>query len=185
MFKKALAITFSLLVLLLVSCKGFTYDEQPRPSSDSEQRYEHSDVKDVRIPVDDAVYTIEGQVVADVETMSRQVAPASGFYTQDYGAFFGERFGGKGFVRLFVHSVSPATALAEPNQITLIKTSDTKASALLVGDIVTFRCRAQYEAVAAIRLDEAFNAAKVKEVEAWEWDYCRLVTPSISFERDP
>ena len=183
MFKKALAITFSLLILLLVSCNGFTYDEQPRPSSDSEQRYEPSDVKDVRIPVDDNVYTINGQVAADVETMSRQLAPA--IYNQYSGSYFGERFGGKRFVRLLVHSVSPAPALAEPDKITLIKTSDTKTSALLVGEVVTFRCRAQYEAVAAIRLDEALNAAKVKEVETWEWDYCRLVTPSISFEKAP
>jgi hypothetical protein len=41
---------------------------------------------------------------------------------------------------------------------------------------VTFKCRAQYEAVAAVRENESFNQAKV---ETWELDYCRMATPVI------
>ena len=84
-------------------------------------------------------------------------------------------------LRLLVHSVEPATPLAQPDRIVLIKTSDTKASALLTGDIVTFRCRAQYKAVAAVRENEDFYPSKVA---TWELDYCRLATPVISIERE-
>ncbi|MCI0438548.1 MAG: hypothetical protein L0177_05395 [Chloroflexi bacterium] len=178
MGKKATLLALGMLILLLVACE---FNAPPRPESDSGQAY---DAGGERRPVDDNVYTITGQVVADVQTMSRQTSPAEGSYNPYTGSYFGAQFGGKGFVRLLVHSVEPSTPLAQVDQIVLIKTSDTKASALLVGDIVTFRCRAQYEAVAAVRINEAFYAATIEKVETWELDYCRLATPIISFERE-
>ena len=98
-------------------------------------------------------------------------------YTMVPGAYFGPQFGGKGFVRLFVYSAEPATELARPENIVILKTSDTKASALLPGDIVTFKCRAQYEAVAAVRNAETFNK---EALETWELDYCRMISPLIT-----
>jgi hypothetical protein len=165
-----------LLVLLLTACRG----QAPQPVSDSPQAYEAN----ARIPVDDNVYTITGQVVGEVASLSQQTAPAQGELTglgaRGYGymggSYFGPEFGGKGFVRLFVFSAEPSTRLAPPEEIVIMKTTDTKAAALLPGDIVTFKCRAQYEAVAAVRVNESFNQSKV---ETWELDYCRMVTPVI------
>lgn len=119
--------------------------------------------------------TIKGLVAADVGARSRQISPAR----STASGWFGSEFGGKGFVRLLVYSTNPPTTLAQPDQITLTKTTDTKASALLIGDIVIFRCRAQFEAVAAVRIDEAFDAAKLDKVTTWELDYCRLETPNF------
>ena len=82
MFKKLALMTGILEFVLLVSCRGFTYNEQTRPESDSAQRYEPADVNEVRILVGYNVYTIKGRVAADVETMSRQVALARGSYHQ-------------------------------------------------------------------------------------------------------
>ena len=65
---------------------------------------------------------------------------------------------------MLVHSAEPSTPLVQPDRIVLTKTSDTKASALLVGGIVTFRCLAQYEAVTATRINEAFEAAEVEKI---------------------
>lgn len=159
-----------LAALALIACGPD--NAPPAPDSDSSQRYAGG-----VIPVDDQVYTITGQIVADVASLTRQTTPASMKVYDGYGSFFGPQFGGKGFVRLFVHVSIPATNLAPPEHIVLIKTSDTKASALLPGDIVTFRCRAQYEAVAAVRNEETFDSDKV---ETWELDYCRLKSPVIS-----
>jgi hypothetical protein len=165
--------------LFLFGCRG----QAPQAASDSPQTYSAN----ARIPVDDNVYTINGRVVGDIASLSQQVAPAQGDVTgvqaRGYGylggSYFGAEFGGKGFVRLLVRSAEPATPYAPPNQIIVLKTSDTKAVALLPGDIVTFKCRAQYEAVAAVRENEAFNEDKL---ETWELDYCRMVTPVISNE---
>jgi hypothetical protein len=170
------SILLLLLVLLLTACRG----QAPQPVSDSPQTYETG----ARIPVDDSVYTITGQVVGEVASLSQQTTPAEGELTglaaRGYGymggSYFGPEFGGKGFVRLFVFTVDPSTRLAPPEEIVIMKTTDTKAAALLPGDIVTFKCRAQYEAVAAVRENESFNQAKV---ETWELDYCRMATPVI------
>jgi hypothetical protein len=174
-------LALAVALLALVACE---FNAPPRAASDSAEAY---DIGiwfiriPARVPVDDEVYTIMGQVVADVATMSRQTAPSG---TTFYGTYFGAEFGGKGFVRLLVRSSEPPTLLAQPGRIVLIKTTDTKASALLVGDVVTFRCRAQYEALAAVRINESFQGTKVEKVATWELDYCRLATPVISFDQE-
>ncbi|MEZ4639803.1 MAG: hypothetical protein R2856_33400 [Caldilineaceae bacterium] len=152
-------------------------------ASDSPQTYSAS----ARIPVDDNVYTITGMVVGDIASLSQQTTPAQGDvlglqgrgYGYLGGSYFGAEFGGKGFVRLLVRSAQPSTPYAPPEQIVVLKTTDTKAVVLLPGDVVTFKCRAQYEAVAAVRENEAFNESKL---ETWELDYCRMVTPVITKE---
>jgi hypothetical protein len=66
--------------------------------SDSSQAYEAN----ARIPVDDNVYTITGQIVGEVASLSQQTAPAQGELTglgaRGYGyvggAYFGPEFGG-------------------------------------------------------------------------------------------
>lgn len=164
------------VAVLAIGCGG----KAPAPASDSPQTYDAS----ARVPVDDTVYTISGQVVGDVASLSQQTTPAQGDVTgltgRGYGylggSYFGAEFGGKGFVRLLVHTTEPATPLAPPENIVIVKTTDTKAAVLLPGDVVTFKCRAQYEAVAAVRENESFNQSKV---ETWELDYCRMVTPVI------
>lgn len=176
--KKQILILF---LLILTGCAG----RAPQPESDSPQTYSDN----ARIPVDDTVYTIVGEVVGDVASVTQQTTPAQGDVTgvsaRDLGylggAYFGPEFGGKGFVRLLVHTATPGTELAPVEEIVILKTSDTKAAVLLPGDVVTFRCRAQYEAVAAVREGESFDADKV---ETWELDYCRLVTPVIDV-REP
>jgi hypothetical protein len=165
-----------IMPLLLFGCQGAA----PQAASDSPQTY----TANARIPVDDNVYTISGQVVGEVASLSQQTTPAQGdvtglaakVYGYLGGTYFGAEFGGKGFVRLLVHSASPSTPLAPPEEIVILKTTDTKASVLYPGDVVTFKCRAQYEAVAAVRENESFNEDKV---ETWELDYCRMMTPVI------
>lgn len=165
-----------LLPLLLVGCRG----QAPQAASDSPQTYNAN----ARIPVDDNVYTITGEVVGDISSLSQQTTPAQGDLTglqaRGYGylggSYFGAEFEGKGFVRLLVHTAEPSTRLAPLEEIVIVKTTDTKAVVLLPGDVVTFKCRAQYEAVAAVRENEAFDEDKL---ETWELDYCRMVTPVI------
>lgn len=179
MRKVTLLVVFA--VLLLASC-GYNQGPQniaPAPDSDSSQNF--SSQPGFGIPVDDAVYTITGKVIGDVESLTRQTEAAQGSYGRygNYatGVYFGAEFGGKGFVRLFVHTSD--SELAPPESIVIIKTSDTKASALLPGDVVTFKCRAQYEAVAAVRDRETFDMAASEKLATWELDYCRLFTPEI------
>jgi hypothetical protein len=164
-------------ILFIVVLAGCNTDYAPPPESDSQQRYRSGS----EVPVDDNIYTITGKVVADIDSLTRQTAPAQGAYSAGpsygTGSYFGPQLGGKGFVRLFVHVAEPATVLAPSESITIIKTSDTKASALVPGDVITFKCRAQYEAIAAIRENETFNANRM---ETWELDYCRLVSPVIT-----
>lgn len=171
-----------LLVMLVLSGAMCDSNAAPAPESDSSQSFN----SDARIPVDDNVYTITGQVVGEVSSITRQTQAGhgsiSGFSSSGSGyvggSFYGPEFGGKGFVRLYIeHSDSP---LAPVEGIVLIKSSDTKGSALLPGDRVTFKCRAQYEAVAAVRENESFDTNKLA---TWELDYCRLSTPTIEIPR--
>lgn len=163
----------SAFVVLLGACAPVT-DTAPRPESDSSQAYGY----DARTPVDDNVYEIAGVVTGAVDSLVRQTEAARGSVAGSgygfYGTYFGSEFGGKGFVRLLVRrSNSP---LAPIGEIVILKTTDTKAIVLVPGDEVTFLCRAQYEAVAAVRDNETFDPDKV---ETWELDYCRLLTPVI------
>lgn len=170
------------VVILLTACGGQT-DIAPEPESDSSQRYRLGS----EIPVDDNVYTINGRVVGDVDSLTRQTAAArvtnstvyADGYTRSSSTYFAPELNGKGFVRLLVYSSEPETDLAQPENIVIIKTTDTKATMLLAGDVVTFRCRAQYEAVAAIRNNETFRA---EDLGTWELDYCRLSSPLVAIE---
>lgn len=178
--KKILAVLIALLAL--TAC---TEEENAAPAADSDSAQEY---KESKIPVDDNVYDITGEVVSDVDSLTRQTKPGggsisapvcagtSGCFGGGGGTLFGPTVEGKGYVRLKVLSSKPSTDLAPEGQVVIIKATDTKASILLPGDRVTFRCRRQYEAVAAVRENQSF---KQDEVATWELDYCRLSSPVI------
>jgi hypothetical protein len=172
---------FILLALLVLSVTGCTEQESaPSVDSDSSQSYASGST----VAVDDNVYTISGEVVAEVNSVTRQISPASGsvggsaFAGTGFvsGSYFGEVTGGKGYVRLLVNSIEPSTDLAQVGSVSILKVSDTKATALVTGDLVTFKCRRQYEALAAVKDNQKFDREKV---ETWELDYCRLATAVI------
>ena len=178
-------ILFLITVLFLVTACA---DQQPRAESDSQQSFNTRGESDGRIPVDDNVYVITGKVTGPVSSLERQVG--GGYRTSSTTDVNGVPIttyyyvppiiNGKGFVRLFVHNASPQTDMAQPERIAILKTTDTKVTALFEGDIATFKCRAQYESVAAVRNNETFDPDKL---QTWELDYCRLVSPVISIEQ--
>lgn len=164
------------------SCGG---ESDPAPDSDSTQQYDSGS----KIPTDTQVYDVTGTVTADVKSLTRQQEPGhgssfgyvggsgAGFSGFSSGSYFGPVQTGRGFVRITVKSASPATDLAPAGDTVILKVSDTKGTALLPGDTVTFRCRRQYEAVAAVKNNQKFDA----EGDAtWELDYCRLASPIIT-----
>jgi hypothetical protein len=163
-----------LLVLLLAGCG----ERNVRPDSDSGLAFEAG----ARIPQDRTIYEIQGVVYEDAESLVRQTAPAQAtMYYQGaygYGSYWGPQLGGKGLVRLAVIHTDPPTGLALPGTAVILKTTDTKATNLRPGDIVTFKCRAQYEAVAATLQNENFDP---DTYETWELDYCRLANPTIGY----
>ncbi len=185
MNKRSIFAALAATTILGTGCSATT-GEAPAPDSDSSQSYKEGS----KVPVDDEVYTITGEVIGEVNETSRQVEPAQGQmsgslygnYGSMQGSFTGPIEAGKGFVRIRVQSSKPSTDLAPEGDVTIIKTSDTKAKALLNGDIVSFKCRRQYEALAAVRESETFNSDKV---ETWELDYCRLASPVITVESEP
>lgn len=172
-----------LLLLSATACKD-AQPKAPKPESDSRIAFSG----DTRVPIDGAIYNITGQVVADVSSLTRQVKPGggtisaptcfgtSGCYGGGGGTFFGPTESGKGFVRLMVQSSKPASDMAREGTVVILKTTDTKGTALLPGDKVTFRCRRQYEAVAPIQENVKLDA---KRDETWEWDFCRMLDPVI------
>jgi hypothetical protein len=174
-----LAAVLSLVLMGASECEGG--EDAPAPDSDSSQKYKDGS----KVPVDDKVYAITGEVIGPVNETTRQVEPGKGEingslcgnYGSLNGSFTGPVEKGKGFVRIRVQKSSPSTDLAPVGDVTIIKTSDTKAKALLNGDIVQFKCRRQYEALAAVKDNEKFDKTKV---ETWELDYCRLSTPVIT-----
>ncbi len=165
-----------LFSLLLAACAP---NAAPTPESDSSQNYNVP--SGAGIPVDDNVYTIRGTVAGDVGSLTRQTEAARGSIAGGpygtYGSYYGPEFDGKGFVRLLVEESN--SELAPVGEIVILKLTDTKGTALLVGDKVTFKCRAQYEAIAAVRNYETWDQEKAALVETWELDYCRLVSPII------
>lgn len=173
-----LAAIFAVIMMGADECS--TEESAPPPDSDSQQKYKDGS----KVPIDDKVYSITGEVIGPVNETTRQVEPGKGSvdgalygnYGSLNGSFTGPIEAGKGFVRIRVQTSEPSTDLAPRGDVTIIKTSDTKAKALLNGDIVTFKCRRQYEAIAAVKNNEKFNQDKV---ETWELDYCRLASPVI------
>lgn len=151
----------------------------PPPESDSGQYFSSGST----IPVDDNVYLITGQVVSEVGSLTRQTDAARGSisgsgmsgFAYVSGTYYGPEYGGKGFIRL--HVFESSSYLAPVGEIVILKSTDTKGVALLPGDVVTFKCRHQYEALAAVRNSETFDSEKL---ETWEIDYCRFFDPVIS-----
>lgn len=179
------AVATLIAVLLLAACgSSGSSPKAPKPESDSRIAFAGDD----RIPIDDAIYNITGQVVADVSSLTRQVKPGggtisaptcfgtSGCYGGGGGSFFGPTESGKGYIRLMVQSSKPASDMAREGTVVILKSTDTKGTALLPGDIVTFRCRRQYEAVAPVQENVKLDA---KRDETWEWDFCRLMLPVV------
>lgn len=137
-------------------------------------------IKGEKIPTDESVYVVTGKVIADVESLVRQTRPAYGSaYGGGYGYYVGPTIDGKSFIRIVVAEINPRptdiNAYAESGII--FKFTDTKATALLPGDIIEFKCRRQYEAVAPVRSGEPFD---VDDFETWEFDFCRLATGIIT-----
>lgn len=157
-----------LLPLLLAGCQ-----RSPAPQSSSGMNYAWL----TTIPVDTQVYTITGTVVTDVESLVRQTAPAQAqTYNAEslsYSTFYGPQLSGKGMVRLAV--VASDAELAPVGSTVILKVDDTKGILLLPGDEVTFKCRAQFEAIAAVVNRQEFDPA----AGTWELDYCRLATPVV------
>lgn len=170
-----------LLVLVLVACErpaDVSTPKAPPPESDSGARFKAG----ARVPVDYEIYTISGVVTGDVSSLTRQTDAGGGqirgsqFDSYGYvrGSWSGPEYSGKGFVR--VHVTASDCLLARVGSVVILKTTDTKATALLVGDQVTFKCRVQYEAVAPLANNEVFE---VERYETREIDYCRLERPVV------
>lgn len=171
-------------VAILASAESCDDTSSTTADSDSSQNY----ATDSKIPFDTKAYEITGEVAGPVNDLTRQVKPAQGSvdgfayggYASLNGSFTGPIQAGKGFVRLLVSSATPATDLAPVGQVTIIKTSDTKAKALVNGDIVSFKCRRQYENIAAVKDNQKLN---VQQDGTWELDYCRLSSPVIKVKK--
>lgn len=171
MNRKIIALIAILAALALGAC-----DAQPSaPSADSDSSQKYSEAK---IPVDTGIYTITGEVFGQVNDLTRQVKPASGSLTgiggYTSGSYFGPVEAGKGFVRLRISASN--VDLAPVGDLVILKVTDTKATALVEGDVVTFKCRKQYENIAAVQSNEKLD---VEKAATWELDYCRLVTPKV------
>jgi hypothetical protein len=166
------------IFIILLSFLLFGCDIAPRPVSDSDQSY----IATAKIPVDDNVYNLSGTIVSDVNSYSYQVGQSyvSGYGTQ-YGGFVsgsGSLWAeGKGFVRIKLESISPSNDLAQAGDTIVVKTTDQKIRALLPGDYVKLKCRAQYENLAAVRNNSTFDETLL---ETWEFDYCRMSSVKIS-----
>lgn len=141
------------------------------PESDSSYGYSAGG----SLPIDPKIYTISGYVYADIDSMVIQSQAASGrVYSSGYGVYHGAEYSGKTLVRLFVEKSDSQYALVE--SVVILKASDTKAAALMPKDRVTFKCRLQAEAIAAIFSGESFNQS---EGLTYELDYCRLYSPVV------
>jgi hypothetical protein len=181
---KKFVVTLLLLVTLLVSACTVSNQAPPPASDNGDASWELVNGVAPTAPVDDTIYSIDGKVVAGIESLTRQVSPAqgsvSGYSINGVGGMSGYYTGpvinGKSFVRILISTIDPPSKLADIGQIVILKVLDTKATALLPGDIVSLKCRAQYEAVAPIRVRETFDPEKYA---TWEFDFCRLVTPAI------
>lgn len=136
------------------------------------------------IPCDPHIYTITA-VIQSTDSLSRQVAPASGSisgfgingYSSLSGHYSGEIIDGKGI--LVINVLSSDSEYATPGSTIIIKTTDTKASFIPEGYTVTFKCRFEYEAIGALENTEEFTPEVRDQASTWEFDYCRQTTPTI------
>lgn len=175
------ALLFVLIAVIVSSCRG-----QVAVESDSDQSYAPGSFA----PLDHNYYVIKGTVIGDVRSLVMgqaagrvsvttvgPVQPSGVAVSSTSGTYFPGGIEGKGFIRLSVEDTTPDTALAPDGENVLVKTTDTKAIALLPGDYIVLICRAQFEAVAAIDNQEKYDEEKAG---TWEIDYCRLRSPVIS-----
>jgi len=162
-----------LSLLLLSACQ-----RAPAPESSSGLNYAWR----TTIPVDTNVYTIRGKVDNDVESLLRQtqVAQAQTYSAEgvSYGNFSGPEISGKGMVRLVV--AASDSELAPVDSTVILKLDDTKGVMLQPGDSVTLKCRAQFEAIAAVVNRQSFDEA----AGTWELDYCRLASPVVETQNN-
>lgn len=136
------------------------------------------------IPCDEHIYTITGSVTS-TDSLSRQVSAASGsvsgFMYGGYGSVSGysrgEVIDGKGYLVLVVSASD--SEYAPTGGTIIIKTTDTKASFVPEGYVATFKCRLEYEAIAALVNNEEFSDDTRAAADTREFDYCRLVTPVL------
>lgn len=168
-------------VVLLAALAGCTSgSEAPAPDSDSGQKWADGG----KVPVDEKVYHVTGEVVGQINSLTRQVKPAEGSlsgsqygsYGTVSGSFTGPVEAGKGYVRVRV--VASDSDLAPVSEVVILKTSDSKVTALQPADVITFVCRRQYEALAPVTENADFEKAK-NDVATWELDYCRMGKPVV------
>jgi len=174
--KKLICVIF----LLLVACAP----EAPLVTSDNKAA---DFAMGARTEIDENIYVISGTVEELPQSLVRQYSAASGRvggfssggtgYVSGY--YHGDVLDGKSFIRFRVDTVSPGTALAKRGDIVILKVTDTKATALLHGDKVEFKCRAQHEPVAATLDGEYITPAH----STWELDYCRLTSPAVEYDQ--
>jgi hypothetical protein len=181
MQRLALALTGIITAVSLSACGGGEVAD-PEVESDSNQSYgKLEDGTYPKIPTDTKVYNITGEVVSQVNSVTRQTERATGeMYGSAYGmsgTFYGPMSEGKGFIRILVDKASPALDEAKPGDVSILKMTDTKGTALLPGDVVDLKCHRQYEAVAAVQENQKFD---VERDGTWELDYCRLASPVIT-----
>ena len=129
-------------------------------------------------PQDTNMYLIRGTIVADITSLTRQIAPASGGMYGNYAYYTGPIIDGKTFLRIVLIESRPKLPNIEKGQILIIKSVDTKAQALLPGDTLSFKCRRQYEAVAKLSTEDI----DWNKQASWEIDFCRLVDGVITIK---
>lgn len=144
------------------------------------------------VPFDAAIYHLRGEVVGEVDSLSRQTSGGSLTlssypYISGSGSFYSET-SGKGFVRLRVLTITSsiiparsdlAAALGAPGDTILVKTTDAKVQALHPGDVVSFVCRADFEQVGAATAGENLTQQGVYDLGTWEFDLCRMRVPIV------
>lgn len=136
---------------------------------------------------DPTLFDVTGVVVGEVGSLARQTKPASGSVVgvsggATYGSYVGPQIGGKSFVRIQVQAMAPRVVLAQIGDIVVLKGEDSKLSILSPGDLVTVRCRLDYEAITATNVSGAKDSSQQNGV--WEFDVCRMLTPVIQVVAD-
>ncbi len=189
-------------VLILVACGGGTTPVSSAPVVQSNGTVptpqpvapgaDGNYAQNYGLPAVTTVYSITGVVLAAPSSITQYSVDGrmSGSSYKGYGSVSGYIQGGttgKGFVRFKVQSVEwhdpyidggimqrseDWTPAAKPGDVVLLKTIDSKASALGSGDTVTFLCREQNEFVPAVAVNEIPTTAGLTR----ELDYCRMLS---------
>lgn len=183
----SLLILTALLPLALAACGPEAKDDKGnvignQVDVDADQYVSYAD--GVNLQFDTNIYTIKG-VIDGGESLTRQVSPASGSVigTGGFvsGSYTGAVIDGKGIYRVLVKESDSELALV--GSVTILKSVDTKAVVLQVGDEVTFKCRHQEEVVEPILQSQVVEDRD--SISTWEIDGCKLVGPAILSTRQP